>query len=119
MSHTFRIEEVKLELPTVVIKIVGRMDAKPAKEFRERCAEFRKEGFLHLVVDMSEVDFIASSGIGALVVVSGEFGIRNGSAHFVSLSQPVERVIQLLNVGQFLEISKNVDQALTKLPQTQ
>ena len=69
----------------------------------------------HVILDMADVTFIASSGIGALIVASGEFDILGGSFQVASLSEPVKRAIRLLNLEQFLEIAASEDEARTNL----
>jgi len=115
MSKEFWIEEKELRAPVAILQVGGRIGANPAKDLRARCAELKDRGFEHLVLDMAEVSFIASSGVGALIVLTGEFSIRGGSVRFVAPSQPVQRAIELLNLGQFLTIHATQQEALDQL----
>ena len=115
MSDQFWIKESDMALPTAVLKIGGRLGAKPAKQLRIFCESLRDKGFRHLVVDMSEISFIASSGVGALIVMTGEFSIKGGSVRFVSLSPSVRRVIRLLNLDRFITIDASEEAALAKI----
>jgi anti-sigma B factor antagonist len=115
MSEQFRIEESEMHKPIAVLKISGRIGVKEAKELRTQCASLRRSAYQHLVLNMSGVTFIASSGIGALIVMSGEMRIKGGGVYLVSVSQPVLRVIKLLNVGGFLIIKPSEDEVLAGL----
>jgi anti-anti-sigma factor len=115
MSDEFWIKESEMEPPTAVLKIGGRLSAQPAKKLRIFCETLKDKGFRHLVVDMSEISFIASSGVGALIVMTGEFSVKGGSVRFVSLSQAVRRVIRLLNLERFITIDSNEEEALAKI----
>jgi anti-anti-sigma factor len=115
MSDDFWIKESEIELPTAVLKVGGRLGAQPAKKLRIFCETLKDKGFRHLIVDMSEVSFIASSGVGALIVMTGEFSVKGGSVRFVSLSQAVRRVIRLLNLERFITIDANEEEALAKI----
>lgn len=115
MSDQFWVKEKRMEVPTAVIEIGGRLGANPAKELRQLCATLRGKGYAHLIIDMSEITFIASSGIGALIVLTGEFSIKGGSATFVSISQPVQRTVKMLNLGQFLTVAANEQEAMANL----
>lgn len=115
MSDQFWITEARMEAPIAVVRVGGRLGAKPAKELRTLCVALRDQGYRHLVVNLSDVTFIASSGMGALIVLTGEFSIKGGSARFVSLSQPVRRTIELLNLGQFLTVEDDEESALQTL----
>ncbi|MFH1754407.1 MAG: STAS domain-containing protein [Candidatus Latescibacterota bacterium] len=115
MSDEFWIRESETEKPTAILKIGGRLGAQPAKKMRIHCDMLRDRGFRFLIVDMSEVSFIASSGVGALIVLTGEFSVKGGSVRFVSLSPAVRRVIRLLNLERFITIDASEEEALAKI----
>lgn len=117
MADEFWIKEVKLEEPKAVLEIGGRLGVNPAKDLRSYCAELRDKGFTQLELDMSKVTFISSSGVGALVVLSGECSIKGGNARLVNVSQPVMRAVNLLNLGRFLSIEQAAEPAVTASPQ--
>jgi anti-sigma B factor antagonist len=115
MSDDFWIKETEMEPPTAVLRIGGRLSAQPAKKLRIFCQSLRDKGYRHLIVDMSEISFIASSGVGTLIVMTGEFSVKGGSVRFVSLSQAVRRVIRLLNLERFITIDSNEEEALARI----
>lgn len=115
MSEQFWIKEKQMDAPTASISVGGRLGGDSANELRTWCVTLRDKGYRHLILDMSEVTFIASSGIGALIVLTGEFDIQGGSAHLVALSQSVQRTIKLLNLTKFLKIEKSEKEVLAAL----
>jgi len=52
---------------TVVKVLETRLDATVAGEFRQGLIDFIQKGQVFLVLDLSDVEFIDSSGLGALV----------------------------------------------------
>ncbi|MFQ5627225.1 MAG: STAS domain-containing protein [bacterium] len=52
---------------TIVSILESRVDAKIAVDFRDSIADLINSGNHNLVVDLSEVDFVDSSGLGAIV----------------------------------------------------
>ena len=114
MSEEFWIKEKELDSPTAILEVGGRLGVKPSQDLRERCGELRDKGFTDLVLNMSNVTFISSSGVGALVVLAGECSIKGGNARFVCVSQPVIRAIKLLNLGQFLTIEYSDEEAVAQ-----
>ena len=115
MKEEIWIEEVDMQRPTAVLKLGGRIGVKQAKELRTRCSLIRSNGYKHIVLNLKEVSFIASSGIGALIVLSGEMRIKGGGVHLVAVSPPVLRVIKLLNVSGFLTIEQSEAELLANL----
>jgi anti-anti-sigma factor len=70
---------------------------------------------MHLIVNLSGVAFIASSGIGGLLALVGDFGDLGLTVRFVELSQPVHSVIKLINLDGFLGIDATEAEALRRL----
>jgi anti-anti-sigma factor len=104
MPNRFRIREKDMNPPVAALAVHGRLDAATAKELRTRCTTLADEGYTHIILDMAQVTFIASSGAGALIVLSGEMNVREGTVTLVALSQAVARVIDLLNLERYLDI---------------
>lgn len=115
-TDKFWIEETTVEPPLAVIRVGGRVGVEPAKELRDLARNLMERQVVHVIVDVAEVTFIASSGIGALIVASGEFDIKGGSFQLVRVSEPVKRAIRLLNLEQFLTMQDSVDAAREKVP---
>ena len=51
-----------------------RMDARSAAEFKDRVGALIKDGNRFIALDLSEVEFIDSSGLGALVSILKQLG---------------------------------------------
>lgn len=80
-----------------------RMDARSAAEFKDRVGALIKAGNQWIALDLSEVEFIDSSGLGALVSVlkqlggKGEIaigGVRDTVASLFKLTR-LDKVFQL------------------------
>ena len=80
-----------------------RMDARSAPEFKEKVGALKKAGNRFIAVDLSEVEFIDSAGLGALVSVlkllggEGEIvigGVRDTVASLFRLTR-LDKVFQM------------------------
>lgn len=94
----------------VIVRVTGRLDAKSVPALLARCAEVRANRG-HLIVNLSRVEFIASSGVGTLLSVAEEFRKAGRRVRFASPSAPVLSVIQLLNLEPFLPIDASEQDA--------
>jgi anti-sigma B factor antagonist len=65
---------------TVVVPTVKRLDASVAPAFRQSVVAAMGEGHRRLVVDLAGVDFLDSSGLGALVSVLKAMGTQGSMA---------------------------------------
>jgi anti-sigma B factor antagonist len=96
--------EHQIDAGTLKLKVLDkRMDARSASEFKERVGSLIKAGNRRIALDLSEVEFIDSSGLGALVSVlrqlgdQGEIaigGVRDTVASLFKLTR-LDKVFQL------------------------
>src|ERR1041385_1219613 len=114
MSEAFRIDTGPSDARGVCLRVVGRLDSQSAPQLVERCTAVHAAGH-HLVLNLAEVSFIASSGVGALLAAAELFHETNRSLTLVALAPAVDSVIRLLNLDQFLTIHATEEDALSQL----
>jgi len=114
MIAPFVIERGPISDRSVVIRVRGELDARNAPGLVQTCAQVRREG-KSLVLNLSGVSFIASSGIGALLALVEEFRQGPGNLRLASISPAVRSVVTLLNIDRFLGIDDDEQSALTVL----
>ena len=95
-----------------LFRVSGRLDAKNAQQLMTICRAARESGQTQIVVNLGDVTFVASSGIGTLLALTEEFREAAGAIHLVSLSDAVVSVVELLNLGQFLNVGRTEEEAL-------
>jgi anti-anti-sigma factor len=97
--------------PVAVLRPEGRINSEAARDLLMRCEALFDNGHNYVIVELSSVTFIASSGAGTLVKLTYDFLERGGLFQIAEVSDPVMRVIDLLNSRQFLNIAASVDEA--------
>lgn len=115
MSHDFRIAPGEDSDIASVARVTGRLDAKNAQELMRHAREALERGKKRLVINLAQVSFVASSGVGTLLALTEEFQDAGGTVHLVALSEAVRSVIELLNLTQFLNIGENEQEVLQAL----
>ncbi|SEV89804.1 anti-sigma-factor antagonist [Aliiroseovarius sediminilitoris] len=88
-----------------------RIDAAIAISFKDRMRELTDGGPARIVVDMAQVDFIDSSGLGAIVAAMKQVG-PSKSFELASLSGTVQKVFKLTRMDTVFTIHANIDTAL-------
>jgi anti-anti-sigma factor len=114
MTNELEISKPEDRGGTVLLRVKGRLDVKTAPILLQRVAAIQGNG-QNLVLNLSEVTFMGSSGIGALLVLVEQFQEQGGSVRFVSLSPAVDSVVKLLNLDRFLSIDLTENDALAAL----
>jgi anti-anti-sigma factor len=105
------------QLPSGVEKIalVGRMDIAGTEEIDDRFTLLTKERSALIVVELSQVSFLASIGIRALVS-SAKSLARNGGRMVLANPQPlVGAVLKLACIDTFIPVYADVEAACAGL----
>jgi anti-sigma B factor antagonist len=87
MHAPLTLSETPIETDGCSLAVGGELDIATASQFRTSIGALLGTGCRHVVVDLSEVTFVDSSGLGALVWAAhrmrsagGEFSVANPSA---------------------------------------
>lgn len=91
-----------------------RIDASKAPAFKDEMARCIDAGQNQLVLDLSQVDFIDSSGLGALVSCLKRLGPR-GSLAVAGATGAVSRLFSLTRMDRVFALHPNVDTAVEQL----
>ena len=97
----------------IVFTFKGQLDAFSEKQFKSFVADnLNKE--LPFVIDLTKIDFLDSSGLGALVQTAKECKKLKLGFSIVGNSR-VAQTIKLVRLGDFLNLNSSLDDALNHL----
>jgi len=97
-----------------LFRLTGLLDAFSEPTFRKVMDKCVEEGPKNLILDLSKIDFVDSSGLGALVqLVKKATGIE-GTVQLVTNAR-VTQTVKLVRLEQFLSLQTSVDAALARI----
>ncbi|MDQ3758023.1 MAG: STAS domain-containing protein [Actinomycetota bacterium] len=97
----------------VVLSVSGEVDLATAPELRQRLVDLVADGHRRIVVDMSETEFLDSTGLGALVVGLKRLRAHDGEMRVVCTTPRVRKVFEITHVDRVLPLFDSVEQACT------
>ncbi|MBN2011377.1 STAS domain-containing protein [candidate division KSB1 bacterium] len=107
--------ETKEQAGTLIIyPKVKHLDSSVSMDFREKIKAYIDKGHTKMIINLNDVDFIDSSGLGALVLGHKEMRKR-GSLVIVSAKPTINNMLKLVRLDQVLNIFENETDALTNL----
>jgi anti-sigma B factor antagonist len=89
-----------------------RLDAHNSGELKTQMLKLFEEGKNNLIVDLGNVRFVDSSGLGALVSGFKNASSRNGSLKLSALQMQVKSMFELTRLHRVFEIFSDADEAL-------
>lgn len=97
------------------VKVLGkRIDASGAMDFKSQMLDWINAGSRRILLDLSEVDFVDSSGLGA--IVSSLKAIGNGGDLFIcGVRETVMSLFRLTRMNRVFQIFDSEEQALRVL----
>lgn len=95
----------------VVVAVRGEVDLATAPALKDRLLELVSEGKTEIVVDLSNTDFLDSTGLGAVVAAYKRVRAHEGHMRLVATSARVKRVFEITNLDRVVPICATVDEA--------
>ncbi|QNI82107.1 anti-anti-sigma factor family protein [Synechococcus sp. RS9907] len=92
----------------------GQLDAYSEKQFKEYVGDVLKANKLPSVLDLSKIDFLDSSGLGALVQLAKQCTDAKRSFLLVGNTR-VTQTIKLVRLEEFLHLVEDLPTALNQL----
>ena len=92
--------------------ISGSLHGNNAEQLMQRCQALRSRGCQTLLLNLSQVSFIASSGVGTLLALAEEMKDSGRELHLIDPSETVLSVLQLLKLARYLSIASSEADAL-------
>ncbi|WP_121060528.1 STAS domain-containing protein [Chachezhania antarctica] len=97
---------------SVVNVDVDRIDAAIAIQFKEDMRAATQDGAPRVILDLSKVDFIDSSGLGAIVAIRKQLG-EERQLDLAGLTSTVKKVFQLTRMDTVFKIYPDAETAVS------
>ena len=94
-----------------LFRLTGLLDAFSEATFRKVPSKCIDEGPKHVILDLSQIDFVDSSGLGALVQLVKKAQTLEGTLQIVS-NPRVTQTVKLVRLEKFLSLQPSVDEAV-------
>lgn len=104
--------EVSERAGSVVLAIRGEIDVYTAPRLRERLIELVKEGHRQVVVDLDQVDFLDSTGLGVLVGGLKRLRTNDGDLVIVCNQPRILKVFEITGLDKVFGLHPSVDAAV-------
>ena len=97
-----------------MLNFTGQLDAYSEKQFTTFINEVLASNQLSVVIDLSNIDFIDSSGLGAMVQAVKKCSQSKRSFSVVGNPRVVQ-TIKLVRLEEFLHLAPDLNSAISKL----
>lgn len=112
--------ELSLQTGTVadrtILRVTGEIDVYTAPKLRQRLVQLVEDGARHLVVDLSGVEFLDSTGLGVLVGGLKRMRALSGSFALVCDQERILKIFRITGLDRIFTIVPTEQAALAVEP---
>jgi anti-sigma B factor antagonist len=99
-----------------VLRVAGEVDVYTAPAIRERIRDLAAKGAVHVIADLSRVDFLDSTGLGVLVGGLKRLREHDGSLTLVISATRILRILEMTGLTRVFQAQPSVRAAITADP---
>jgi anti-sigma B factor antagonist len=98
----------------VIISLNGKIMGGPeATEINEKFNQLIDEKKLKIVIDLDEVEWMNSSGLGILIGAVSLFRNNNGQLRIINVSDRIQNLLKITKLAGIFETSKSLEEAIS------
>lgn len=97
------------EGPRTILAVSGEVDLATAPTLRQRVVQAIDDGARQVVVDLSEVGFMDSTGLGVLIGGLKRLRQLDGNLIVVNPSDPVRKILEVTGLLDVLGVVESLD----------
>ena len=96
-----------------VLDVGGEVDVYTAPKLREKLVELVSDGHYNIVVDMTKVEFLDSTGLGVLVGGLKRVRSHNGGLELVCNQERILKIFRITGLTKVFPIHDTLEEALS------
>ena len=96
-----------------VLRMAGEMDVYTSPKLRQQVADLAENGTIHVIADLRGIEFLDSTGLGALVGSLKRLRVRQGSLMVVTSGGRILRLFQITGLTRAFALYRSVLDAIS------
>ncbi len=112
--ETYGAEYKELDNNILKISVKGYLDAHTASQFEDFLKNLISKGHVRLIMDMSELSYISSTGLGVFMGYIEDIREKGGDIKFIAVPDNIYKIFSILVFTTIYEICKSEGEAVEK-----
>jgi len=105
----------KLDEKSHLIRIQGEIDVYTSPRVKEIISELIEQGHYQLIIDLEEVRYIDSTGLGVLIGALKRVREHEGSINLICTNPQIKKIFNITGLVKIFGIFKDVEEAKKNL----
>ena len=108
---TVDVTDSSVDPALALFRLKGHLDAQTVRELEARFDQQVKAGRARWIVDLKDLEYISSAGLGSFVGVLSELRAQGGDIFFIGLSAKMEKIFKVLGFTRIFKVFASEDEA--------
>lgn len=100
----------------IVVAASGEIDVATAPELRDQLVALITDGSAHVIMDLEDVDFIDSTGLGVLVGAVRRARAADGDVRLVCTNSRILKIFGVTGLDEVFTVADSIDDAASPDP---
>jgi len=109
MNITIDVKDIN---SSVEVQVKGEIDAYTAPKLRETLFPLSEQDNVSMVVDLTEVSYMDSTGLGVFVGLFKSVRAHNGEFRLIGLSERLRRLFDITGLADIIDIKSHTEGGL-------
>jgi anti-anti-sigma factor len=115
MADTLDIERKLLRKGSVLITLRGIVDAQTFEKLEIETQQVFQRGGYRLILDVHDLQYISSAGIGVLMNAMAECHAHQGDLYLVRMPHVIREIFDSLSLAAVFKVAPTADDALAQM----
>jgi anti-sigma B factor antagonist len=98
-----------------VVEVTGEIDVYTSPVFKGAIYDPILQGFRHVIVDMSRVTYMDSSGFGILLGACKQVKPKGGTISLVGCNDMITRMLNITRLSTIFNLTQSLDEAVQSI----
>ena len=94
-----------------IISFEGSLDTNTSKEAGDQLDRLVEEGELKLLIDLTNLEYVSSSGLRILLATSKKIKVLKGEMRICGLNETVNEVFEISGFTMIFKVLKTIEEA--------
>ena len=108
--NALRNPEIRREEKHALVLLSGELDASTAGQLYEQLAELTREGVVHVALDLSDLEFMDSTGLSVVIAEHKRTNASGGELVIMSPQSQVRRLFEITGLMGVLQVQPEEDE---------
>ncbi len=96
----------------IVANLEGELDIESSSDFKKKAGMEISNGHSNMIIDLSQVVYVDSSGLGALIALQREARLNGGALVIIGATEQIRRTMKITHLDKLFEFYDTLEEAI-------